>query len=144
MCTPGTNVALSSFDISNLGYQDIPSTAQTYGLGFFGGQELDLANMGEVTILDKSQENDLLRKLFDNPTEVEAFAVSFPRVASENNGRDRQAMCYDTTSCDAVMATLLYSVKSPAFQHLVDLRLAIPGTHDIRLLAAGMSETVKR
>jgi hypothetical protein len=93
---------------------------------------------------DKSAENKLLRRLIDNLTEVHAFSVIFPGATSAYDGATHpEAECYDLDSFDMAMGTILHGLRSQAFQHLVDLRLTVPGTHDIGKLAGGMSDDVK-
>lgn len=94
---------------------------------------------------DKSTEYQLLRKLINNLSRVGAFGVSFPAAKSAwIDGDDTPVECYDLVSLDMAMDTIIYGLRSPAFQHLVDLRLTVPGTYDVGRLAASLSNDVKQ
>ncbi|KAI0429730.1 hypothetical protein F5Y09DRAFT_356638 [Xylaria sp. FL1042] len=94
-------------------------------------------------------ENELLVKLMDNLTDVRALSVIFPRAQSRSppsydpDGGVYSAQCYKVDWFDIAMDNILFVLRSHAFQHLVDLRLALPGTHDIGRLAAAISDNVK-
>ncbi|KAI0538644.1 hypothetical protein GGR58DRAFT_287960 [Xylaria digitata] len=96
---------------------------------------------------DMSVGNRLVRDLMNNLTCVEAFSVAFEDAHShkdEFRGGTYEADCYDVDLLDMAMDTILYGLRSPAFQHLFDLRLRLPGTRDIGRLAAGIPDNVKR
>jgi len=92
------------------------------------------------------REDNLLRSLFDSLTRVPKFSIRFPRAESLDisRGAHLEADCYDINSYEMYMDTILHGLRAPAFQHLVTLRLAVPSTHDIGKLAAGMSEDMKQ
>lgn len=92
----------------------------------------------------RREENRLLRNLIDNLSNVETFSVTFDGAESRYKGHLCMADCYDVVSFGIVMDTILHGLGSQAFQHLTDLRLALPGTHDIGKLAAGIPDNVKQ
>ncbi|KAI0420101.1 hypothetical protein F5X98DRAFT_52554 [Xylaria grammica] len=103
------------------------------------------AEEAERDYRDRSVANRLLRDLIYNLTHVESFCFAFEDAESSTDCVESfVAGCYDVALFDMTMDTLLFGLRSPAFQHLVDLRLALPGTHDVGRLAVGIPENVKQ
>ncbi|KAH8646795.1 hypothetical protein BX600DRAFT_518819 [Xylariales sp. PMI_506] len=93
--------------------------------------------------IDRTSENTLLRKLFDTFTHLRGFSVSFPGAGTSHDGITQAVGCYDLPSYEMIMDSLVYGLRSAAFQNLVDLSVIVPGTHDVGRLAAALSDGVK-
>ncbi|CAJ2512745.1 Uu.00g008640.m01.CDS01 [Anthostomella pinea] len=91
---------------------------------------------------DKRAENVMLRRIFDSLVRLERFSISF-RGALCDADYGHNAECYDLEALDDVMASVAHGLRSPAFQHLVDLRLQVPCTHDVAVLAEAMSQEAR-
>ncbi|KAI0972251.1 hypothetical protein F4678DRAFT_478737 [Xylaria arbuscula] len=111
-------------------------------------QVLPLPN-GLLSCIDRSWAYKLLPKVIDNLTNIQAFSISFPgyRATWSFNSDDVLGYVldydYDIDLFDVVMDTILTSLRSPAFQHLTDLRLTLPGAHDVRTLAMVIPQNVR-
>ncbi|KAH8684088.1 hypothetical protein BGZ61DRAFT_455619 [Ilyonectria robusta] len=92
---------------------------------------------------DKSSEHELLRNLFNALETIEAFSISFPRAEFDKGYDYDEAMCYDMQAIHEMAVTFQHGLNSPAFQHLVDLRLDLPCTKDVELMTKGMSKDAR-
>lgn len=92
---------------------------------------------------DKSSEHELLRNLFNALETVEAFSISFPGAESGNGYDYDEAQCYDMQAIHEMAVTFQHGLNSPAFQHLVDLRLDLPCTKDVERFTKVMSKDAR-
>lgn len=93
---------------------------------------------------DMSEAHALLRELFDSLESIECFQAGVPGARSEcDNGYIHRAECYDMSGLDDLTKTLQYGLRSPAFINLVDLRLALPSTWHLAMLAEALPQTTR-
>ncbi|KAH7129055.1 hypothetical protein EDB81DRAFT_846022 [Dactylonectria macrodidyma] len=92
---------------------------------------------------DKSAEHRILRGLFDKLGRIHGLSLAFPGATYAAECSQPWAQCYDTVALDEIAATIQYGLASAAIEHLVQLRLQIPCTHDIHRFTHTMSSEAR-
>ncbi|KAI0157510.1 hypothetical protein GGR57DRAFT_501121 [Xylariaceae sp. FL1272] len=119
------------------------SFKRVYQHGVYEEPIMDKPNSTGTENQDKSAELDLLCKLVDQLPCIEALSVMLPPAESRSNGIEATVQCYSVSAVEAVLSTIMYCLRSPSLEHLTTLHLTVPGTHEVGLLAAGLTNDMK-
>ncbi|KAI5860044.1 hypothetical protein GGS23DRAFT_246274 [Durotheca rogersii] len=106
--------------------------------------ENSLRNTTAVQQQHESARSPIIRSLLGSLRCVKQFAVSFPSVSSIYlDAPFYEVICYDEEAVAELLNTFYHALLLPAFRHVVDLRLELPTTRDIGLLAGALSQEAR-
>lgn len=95
----------------------------------------------------QTQRYSRMEDVFNSLSRVEALHVEFPSATSESSDRNddmaTRAGCYDLQALGKIFLIMHDALNLPAFEHLTDLRLAVPVSHDVQRLGNALSQEAR-